>query len=164
MSYVCYHEGFYIFDSLDIARKNSVPSPHVAFSFWLLLYQSAVAITVLSITYYLIAKLFRQKNLRIIDFFGMVALARLPLLIAMGAVTLMLKVKPNLQYLALHPNIFTSLYNLFITTLILWQLAILFYALKEASGLSGNKLIIAAIVSLIIMSAVTEPLTMLFVY
>ena len=164
MSYVCWQEKFYIFSILDIARNTAVPHPKVAFTFWLLLYQNAVNIGVLALVYILMAKLFRQKNVRIIDFFGMVAVARLPSLIVMVGVILVLKFMPTLQFLAIRPNLITSIYSLFVNVVILWQLAIYFYALKEASGLTGNKLIFAAFSSLILGTILTEQLTMFFVY
>ena len=161
---ICWYEKFYIFSILDVARANAVSHPKVALTFWLLLYQSAVNIGVLGALYFIGAKFFRQKNLRIVDFVGMVALARFPLLIAMFFSMLMLKIKPHMHYLAIHPGAITSIYTLLMMAIILWQLTMYFYALKEASGLNKNKLIIVASFSIIIATVLTEQLTMIFVY
>ncbi|MSP53231.1 MAG: hypothetical protein EXR81_03140 [Gammaproteobacteria bacterium] len=163
-SYVCWYTNFYVIDIFDIAQRKSVPHPNVPYTFWLLIYQNAISWLTLSILYIVVAKLFQKKHLRITDFIGMVGLARLPFLFLMLLLLGIDFFQANYIPSFFYQTWLTALFQLFIYLLLFWQLALYFYALKEASGLTKNKLIFATIISLLIAFPLLRILTMIFVY
>lgn len=158
----CYSVG--VIGSLNA----SVIKSHIQPTFSLLLYQNLIVWLVLTLLFICFAKILQQKRLRLIDFFGTVALSRFPYLIMMIilAITrvthqsfLDIDITKGLQ---LHPSIFMSLFSAAIILCFIWEVVMYFYALKESSGLTGKKLWISFIVALILGEVITSPLTMIF--
>ncbi|MSP53230.1 MAG: hypothetical protein EXR81_03135 [Gammaproteobacteria bacterium] len=162
--------GFYaktyyvnIMTSIDVGMN---PNHQANYTFWLVLYQNIICCLSLSFGYLLFAKLFRQKGLRLIDFFGTVMLARIPFLfdtltdMAFKTFIPHFFTDPNIF---LRPSLLNSIFTLQNLLLGLWAIALYFYALKESSGLTGNKLWIAAIGSFLLATVISSELTMFFV-
>lgn len=154
---------------LSCLNASAVKNPNIEVNFFGLLYQNCVSWFVLSTLFILMSFLFKQKRLRIIDFFGTTALARFPYLFLTGYLALIRSLDPN--FLALdftkgldfHPSITKSIFGLILIVCVIWQIITYFYALKESSGLSGKKLWGGFIVSIVLGEMISFPLAMLFV-
>lgn len=161
-SFICVYERFYVFGIMNVAR--TVQDAKIPISFTLLVYQNVVSCLIISLLFIIMAKLFRKKNLRLLDFFSMVAVARVPFLIQLSTYMLMQWIAPSFVPSFIHPTLAGSIYFLLMYVTVLWQYAMYFYALKEASGLTGNKWIYAACISIVLASVLIEKITMLPVY
>lgn len=159
----CYSVG--VIGSLN---ASVIKSQNIQPTFSLLLYQNLIVWLVVTLLFICFAKILQQKRLRLVDFFGTVALSRFPYLIMMIilAITrlthqsfLDIDITKGLQ---LHPSILMSLFSAAITLCVIWEVVMYFYALKVSSGLTGKKLWISFIVALILGEIITSPLTMIF--
>jgi hypothetical protein len=159
----CYSVG--VMGSLN---ASVIKSQNIQPTFYLLLYQNLIVWLVMTLLFICFSKILQQKRLRLVDFFGTVALSRFPFLIMMIilAITrvthqsfLDIDITKGLQ---LHPSIFMSLFSAAIILCFIWEVVMYFYALKESSGLTGKKLWISFIAALILGEVITSPLTMLF--
>lgn len=153
---------------LQVLNGVVVKNPKTPLSFQLLLYQIFVSWLVLVALFYIAAKIFQQKKLRLLDFFGTVALSRFPYLV-MTIFTLIMRIlEPTFMNLditkgvQMHPSILASFVSIFIYFCVLWQIATYYYALKISSGLAGKKLWISFIVAILLGEAITQPLTSIF--
>lgn len=138
-------------------------------NFLLLLYQNVIACLSVSLVFLAAALLFKQKNIRVIDFFGTVALARFPLLISLFAVYLEMFLDPEFsdttnQGIQLHFRLDGILFNFIIFACLAWQILTYFFAYQESSGLTGKKLLISFIILLMISDSIAMPLTRWFLY
>lgn len=151
---------------LSFVSVKMIPNIKAPYTFLLLVYQNVITCLTLSVSYILFAKIFQQKRLRIIDFFGTVVFSRLPFLIYLMFLLLVQVAIPDFianPMAHFHPSWIVAIASLVNILLALWQIAIYFYALKESSGLTGNKLWISAIGSFVIATAISAKPTMFFV-
>ncbi len=81
MSYLGVVAKVYFPGILDCLNSSIVKNPKIPLSFFLLVYQNLVSWIVLTVLFIIAAKIFQQKRMRTIDFFGTVALSRFPFLI-----------------------------------------------------------------------------------
>ncbi|MCX7114312.1 MAG: hypothetical protein NTW08_00110 [Gammaproteobacteria bacterium] len=124
-------------------------------SFFLLLYQNAIACLTVSLMYFFVAKFFKAKRVRLIDFIGMVTLSRYPILISVFFTYLENLVRPELLHFDPAQG-FELRFSLFGTTSMvifmfcyIWQIATYFFALQESSGLTGRRLWMSFLVTMI---------------
>lgn len=168
MSYVGVLANVYFPGILQVLNGVVVKNPKIALSFHLLLYQILVSWLVLAALFFLAARMFQQKKLRLVDFFGTVALARFPYLIVTLFTWMMRVLNPTLMNVditkgvQMHPSLTASFVGIFIYLCVLWQIATYYYALKVSSGLTGKKIWISFIVTIVLGEAITQPLTTIF--
>lgn len=144
------------------AMKNITTQPN----FFLLFYQIVVSWLILAILFFVAARVFQQKRVRIIDFLGTVALARFPYLILTGFLSVIRVSNPafleiDIARSPLHPSLMMSLFALVVVSCVIWQIITYFFALKESSGLSGKKLWISFIAAIILGEVISSMLTTL---
>lgn len=157
----------YFVGILGCLNASAVTNPKYQLNFMVLLYQNLICWIVLSLLFIIAAKLFQQKRLRIIDFFGTVALSRYPYLviaiiisfIRLSHSTLLdVELKKGMQF---EFSWSVTLFGAALIIAVVWQIITYFYALKESSGLSGKKLWISFIAALVLGETITNVLTML---
>lgn len=119
----------------------------ITYSF--VLYQNIFVCVILSLFYYGASKFYKQKGLRLIDFFGMVTLSRYPYLIQAFLSYIIFMIAPTTRLTRGRTPfvIFDIIGGVIVMGCVIWQLTTYFFALKEASGLSGKKLFTAYIIS-----------------
>lgn len=168
MSYVGVIAKVYFPGVLTLLNGSVVANQQLAINFFLLAYQNLVACLVLAGLFMSAAKIFQQKRVRMIDFFGTVALARFPLLILTLCMAIIRVVNPEFLALdlskgiPLHPSLVMSVLSGITICLFIWQIAAYFYALKVSSGLIGKRLWFSFIVSLILGECIASPLATIF--
>jgi len=119
---------------------------HVKPNFLLLLYQNMAAVVLVSTLFLASALFFRQKGIRVIDFFGTVALARYPIFICLLSTMVHQLLKPELftqdfsQGYELHFDLINTLSTLLFLACFIWQIVTYFFALKESSGFEDKRL------------------------
>lgn len=159
----------YFMGILSCLNASVIINPKYQLNFTILFLQNLICWSVLSLLFLIAAKLFQQKRLRTIDFFGTVALARFPYLIIVIIVCIMRITHSSLLDVELTKGYqfkFSWALSLFGTVMIIaaiWQIVTYFYALKESSGLSGKKLWISFIAAIVLGEMITNVLTMLIV-
>ena len=169
MSYLGSVGKFYSVGVIGSLNASVVTHSHVQPTFLLIVYQNSVVWFVISVFFLVFSKMFQQKRLRIIDFFGTVALARFPFLILTTLLVIMCFINPSIMNvdfkkgLDLHPSLFMSVFGVGVVLCFIWEIVSYFYALKESSGLVGKKLWISFIVALVLSEIIVSPLTMIFV-
>lgn len=166
MSYAGLQAKIYYTGIMSMTSIANIPTPKGSYSFLLLIYQNFVCCLSLSLAYVVCALVFRQKRLRLIDFIGTVAVSRMPFLVMTLYLIIIQAITPDFAastVVQLHSPWLSATTNLLSMLFAAWQLAIYFYALKESSGLTGNKLWISAIVSFVVAAAVSGELTMIFI-
>ena len=125
------------------------------------LYQNALAVVVLSLLYYAFSKFYKQKSLRIIDFFGTVALARFPLFVQSILGNIMTAIDPTMRR-SPHESILSIIGWFYVLGCFIWLIVTYFYALKESSGLTGKKLWISYVGSVAIGEIICALLTRMY--
>ncbi|MBA2711156.1 MAG: hypothetical protein H0U57_11260 [Tatlockia sp.] len=139
-------------------------------NFILLLYQNTVAILTLALLFFLISKLYKQKNLRIIDFLGTVALARFPILISLIFTFFDRYIEPDsykMDYskgIELHITLSSLLVNFIVMGALAWIIMTYLFAFKESSGLQDKKLWIGFATVMIVGELIALILTRWFLY
>jgi hypothetical protein len=165
MSYFATKAKIYLLSAFSFVPESYLHYNKISITFWLSVYQNVVCWILFSIVFLLFAKLFRQKNLRIIDFISYVGLARIPTFLIVLLTYLVQRISPdfftNKQY---YPSILSSCGFIIELTAVVWQLILYFNALKEASGLIAGKLWLTVLLSFIIVTTVAFQLTMLPFY
>lgn len=147
-----------------LSFKNAKINPNFLFLF----YENIVACFSLTLFFLATAKIFKQKRIRIIDFFGTVTLARFPYLILVASEAALQVIKPALfdfdpaKNFEFHFSFILFMSNIFWTFCYMWQIATYFYALKESSGLTGKKLWISFLISIIFCEMLGLYLTRIF--
>lgn len=137
-------------------------------SFLLLLYQNFINCFMLGLLYYIVAKFFKQKNIRIIDFFGTVFLSRFPLLILTIVVTTISLIKANIisydvaQNGHFRPTTMSTILQATYYLCTVWQTITYFFAYKESSGLSANRLWISFILIIVFGDIAATQLSLIF--
>ena len=154
--------GLLDFLSVDVVGYTKIP-----FGFLLLIYQNTVSWLVLTIIFWVTAKILQQKHIRIIDFFGTVALARFPsliFLVLLSIARIFSPLNPNAseRFFLTHNSLATNILHLIMYLFGVWQVATYFSALKESSGLTGKKLWIGFCVAIVVAEAISQPLTRIF--
>ncbi len=164
MSYLGSIAKIYFDGSFGSSIASSFNDLKVHPTFFILLYQCLVSWVVLSVFYIALAKLFRQKRIRIIDFFGTVALSRYPYLILTSIMVLISILNPayfNIDvthgYHYQQPSFTDVILDYTWNVCFIWQIATYFFALKESSGLTSTKLWLAFIVTI----SVGEPISIM---
>ncbi|MFA6409425.1 MAG: hypothetical protein WCW01_04550 [Gammaproteobacteria bacterium] len=154
---------------LNLVNSSSVVSHKIPFSFLLLTYQNLVSWLAVTIIFLITARIWQQKRIRIIDFFGTVALSRFPFLILIILLSIIQIFHPSTLardaskgWYPLHPTLMMDMVHLAVDVCAIWQITIYFSALKESSGLTGKKLWLSFIAAMIAAEAIAEPLTMIF--
>ena len=170
LSYFGVAAKVYFFDMFSMINSTILAKQTMHSVFLYLLYQNTLIWLVPASLFFIATKFSQQKNIRIIDFLGTVAFARLPMLIMLGLTRLLQFTNPELfafdmsKGLPLHsPSpIISAVFGAIFLLGIAWQIAIYFYALKESSGLVGKQLWLRFLVSVGLSEAILIPLTTLF--
>jgi hypothetical protein len=133
--------------SLSISRAGFVQHQTMFPGFFLLTCQFLAFWFIFSLGFALTAKLFRKK-IRLIDFFGTIGFAYYPSIFSAAITAITQSVNPS--FLASLKDMATQTPPLFSPSIIayiilvmifqVWQIATLFYAFKESSGLTSKKL------------------------
>lgn len=168
MSYLGTIAKVYFPGIIDCLNSSVVKNPKMPLSFIFLFYQNIVCWFLLSILFILIAKFLQNKKLRMIDFFGTVALARFPFLFLALFLSIIQLVDPSFMNIdiskgiQIHMSFSMILFSLLTIGFGIWQIATYFYALKVSSGLVGKKLWISFILAIVLGEAISWQLTTLF--
>lgn len=167
MSYIGVLAKLYYSAILDITNATEVLHPKVPLSFLVLLYQNLVIWILLSAVYIIIAKIFRAKKVRIVDFLGTTALARYPYFFFTILFFITQLFVPNFSLYDtakgyIHPNILMMLLGVIFLLCGIWQLVAYYYAFKESSGLTHKKLWIGFVVSMLIAEIASLKLAEIF--
>lgn len=136
-------------------------SKEIKISYLFLLYETLVSWIVLSSLYFAFAKIFKQKNLRAIDFFGSVAFSRYPYLIQAALTNVVFLIDPTIRRSG-HISVMSLVNDALILSCFFWQMLTYFFALQVSSGLVGKKLWISFMGSIAIGEIVTALLTRSF--
>lgn len=165
VSYVGFRANIYFVNILSYDPASWFSHPKTPYTYLFLLYQNTVCVLSLSLSYLLFAKIFKQKRLRVLDFFSTVTLAQLPYLIGLILFLWLTTFDPAAasKSAQFHPNLLSSLQSALNSITSVWLITVWFYALKESSGLSGNKLWISFIGSLVLAATLSTVLNMIFV-
>lgn len=160
----------YFSSVLSVFNASVVKNAKIGTVFSFLLYQNVIILIVLSSILYISARLLKQKQVRLIDFIGTIALSRFPYLFF----TFFLAITRVLNPQILNVNLEEGLqFNLSLPTILLsaigivcvvWQIITYFYAFKESSGLSGKKLWTSFVTCLLIAELFCSFILMLPVY
>ena len=159
-----YYDGVFGYFVAESLKTTITPG------FTLLLYQNIVACLSITVIFLAVAIFFRQKNIRIIDFFGTVALSRYPILISLLFTMLEKYLKPEnfiqdvSKGIELHISIIGIIGHFVFFICLIWQIMTYFSALKEASGLQGKKLWTGFIIAIILSDVIAGILTRFFFY
>jgi len=168
MSYLGVIAKVYFPGILDCLNSSIVSNPKIPLNFFLLAYQNIVSWFVLSILFIIAAKICHQKRMRIIDFFGTVALARFPFLVLVVFLSIVRVLNPSFMDIDLthgfqiQKSFMTPMFGTVVVICAIWQITTYFYALKESSGLSGKKLWISFISAIILGEMLSSTLTVFF--
>ncbi|MBS0287554.1 MAG: hypothetical protein JSR17_09670 [Proteobacteria bacterium] len=152
---------------LGILNSSMIKNPNIGTDFLFLLYQNAVIWLVLTLLFIMAAKICQQKSVRIIDFMGTVALSRFPYLILTAFLAMMRVQNPRFMDvgmengLQLKPSLLAITFSSVVIICAVWHIVTYLYALKESSGLSGKKLWLSFIASILIGEIVTNFITMM---
>lgn len=169
MSYLGVIAKIYFPGILDCLNGSFVKNPRSELNFYVLAYQNMISWLILSILFLISAKIFRQKRIRAIDFFGTVAFSRFPYLIFTAFLSSIRLINPSFMEIdmakgiQLHPSLMTGLFSLVLSFCLIWQITTYFYALKESSGLVNKKLWTSFIVSIILGEVISSILSSVFV-
>lgn len=168
MSYIGVAADVYFTSILDCLNAANMKHMQVLRPYFtLLLSQNMINWLVLSATFILAAVIFRQKRIRVVDFLGTVALARFPYLILTALIAIVWIINPSLLNFDLTKT--TTTYDFSLSAAFIdfmwqfcyaWQITTYFFALKESSGLTGNKLWIGFFIALFTAEQISHALGM----
>lgn len=121
--------------------------------------ENSVNTATLALVYYLCALIGRQRNLRLIDFAGSVAFSRLPYALFAGVAMFFSDLThhraeqpPNIQIVAI---------SIIAIVFLIWNLLLVFSALKESSGMKGKALWTSYILGVVVAEAISYVLNVL---
>ena len=166
MSYLGVIAKCYSIGIIGCLNASVVQNPKMHATYFVLLYQNSIVWLVMTFLYITFAKTFQQKRLRLVDFFGTVALSRFPFFIIMLVLAITRTLNPNIMNvdltkgLQLHPSLFMTLLSAVLIICFIWQVVTYFFALKESSGLTGKNLWISYIAAMILGEVIASSLTM----
>lgn len=134
-------------------------------NFKLLLMQNIIDWLVLSTVFLIAALLLKQKRIRVIDFYGTVALARFPYIILSLFIALVWIISPQSLNFDLTDKTMKFEFS-YIGKLLdfmwqfcyAWLITTYFFAFKESSGLNGTRLWIGFVISLFIADQIAHPI------
>ena len=140
MSYIGVLAKVYFLGPLSIINSSAVVKQTTNIGFLLLAYQNIISWLILSILFIIAAKILQKKELRIIDFFGTVSLAKFPLLLFTVIISVTRMIDPTIldidmtKGIPLHTSIEHVIHLVCIgMVLFVWQIITYFYAMKESS-------------------------------
>lgn len=155
MSYIGVYAGVFFEgvtgSTIASSFKNAKVQPNLLF----LLYENAVTFFSLTFCFVVAAKILGQKRIRLIDFFGTVAFSRLPYLLLVSYIVLERWLRPSLYNFdpakdyEFHFSIAAMLSNSLWSFFYVWQIVLYYHALKVSSGLTGKKLWISFLISIV---------------
>ncbi len=169
MSYLGVIAKVYFPGVIDCLNSAVVKNPRIPLSFSVLLYQNIICWFVLSILFFIGAKIFQGKKIRSIDFFGTVAFARFPFLLLTVLISIIQIVNPSFMNIDItkgipsHMSFGMILFSLFAVGFGVWQITTYFFALKVSSGLTGRKLWMIFITAIVLGEAISWPLNNIFI-
>lgn len=169
-SYMGVLAKLYFLGPLTIINATAVVKQSREIGFLLLAYQNIICLLLLTTLFFIAAKILQNKKIRLIDFLGTLSLARFPLLFFTVIVSFARRMNPTIldfdmsQGIPLHAHSSIGFVILAVTgmALIVWEIILYFYAMKESSGLVGKKLWLGFIISLIVSELIAFPLTTWF--
>jgi hypothetical protein len=167
MSYVGVLAKVYFPGILECLNAAVVTHPKRELNFLLLLSQNLSSWLLLTVIFIVATKILTKQSIRIIDFFGTVALSRYPYLVLTGVIAIIQWLNPAFMHVDLtkgfpiEPSVAMSAFGIFTIMCWLWQLTTYFFALKESSGLSGRKLWGGFIASIVAGEALSFPIATL---
>ncbi|MBP9777662.1 MAG: hypothetical protein KBD25_00605 [Rickettsiaceae bacterium] len=168
MSFLAVIANVYILSPLSILNASAILNSKMQPNVLLLLYQNIISWLGLSGLFILVAFTFKQKGIRLIDFFGTVALAKFPYLILTLTFAILQIVNPGFMHiditqgLKIEHSMTSTLLISIMSICVIWQIVLYFHAFKESSGMTGAKLWIGFVVSIIISEMMMYPLTTIF--
>ena len=168
MSYLGVIAKVYFTGILSILNSVVIKNPKIQLNFFLLLYQNMVCWLVMSSLFIMAAKISRKKGIRIVDFFGTVALARFPYLIFTAFISIIQIIDPAFMNIDIskgvqfHMSFTMILFGFVMFFCVIWQVTTYFYALKESSGLTEKHLWISFVTVLVLGEAISSMLTTIF--
>ncbi|MBI2786847.1 MAG: hypothetical protein HYX60_11335 [Legionella longbeachae] len=168
MSYMGVLAKLYFLGPLTTINASAVVKQSMDIGFLLLAYQNIICLLILTTLFFIAAKMLQNKKLRIIDFLGTLSLARFPLLLFTVIVNFARMINPTIldidmsKGIPLHSSMGLKILGVIGTVLIVWQIILYFYAMKESSGLVGKKLWLGFILPLIAGELIAFPLTTWF--
>jgi hypothetical protein len=97
----------------------------------------------------------RQRNLRFVDFIGSALFARAPYTIFLMVLAVLSPIVPDLlpRKEAAHPSLAVLALAVLAIGFLAWQMTLMFFALKESSGLKGKALWICYVAGIVIAEA-----------
>lgn len=146
---------------------SNFPNTKIPPNFLLLLYQNLVSCSLLAVLYFVTAKFLHQKKIRVIDFFGTVLLSRFPMLFFTAIVAIITVVNTNATHYNVagaadfRPTILSTVQNASFLLATVWQIITYFFALKESSGLVGNRLWLSFIFIILLGNIAGEQLSLM---
>ena len=158
----------YYLSSMVTLNATALAKQTISHPFAFLLYQNVACWFVLATLLMIAAKILQKNKIRIIDFFGTVALARFPTLIITLYVMIGRAIAPNLWNIdmskgfPLHFSASQYLVSIPASIIAIWQAVIYFYAYKESSGLTGKKLWLSFLGTMVIAECIAQPVTTFF--
>lgn len=168
MSYTGVLAGLYFWGPLTTINASIVVKQNMHIGFLLLAYQNIICCLILTVLFFMAAKILTKKKLRIIDFLGTVSLGRFPLALFTIVMSIARMIDPRIldidmgQGIPLHSSMGLYILAVIGMVIIAWQIITYFYAMKESSGLVGKKLWLGFIVSLVTGELIALPLTTWF--
>lgn len=135
------------------------------YTFSELLFQNTVAVLTVAGVFFGGALILKQRNLRLVDFLGFVALSRLPYALFILVLFLLGPIFPGLLPRttdATKGGGIVALAVLSITALV-WQMILMFSAQKDASGLKGKLLWISFVFGLVVAEAISYGLNFILI-
>jgi len=169
ISYLGVIAKFYYPSVLSSLDALVVKNPKVPLNFFLLAYQNFVIWLLLTVIFFLVAKILKQRGIRAVDFFGTVALSRFPTLVYTAISAIVWLVYPAVMYVdinqgyPIHQTTAMALMDVFYAVCSVWQLAIYFFAFKVSSGLVGKKLYLSFIFSILLAETISTLVTSIFI-
>lgn len=157
-----YFAGF-----LSCIAASNFPNVKVAPNFLILVYQNFVSCSLLAVLYFVAAKFLHQKKIRVIDFLGTVFLSRFPMLFFTSVVAIITVINTHASHYNaaqagdFRPTIISTILNASFMLATVWQIITYFFALKESSGLIGNRLWLSFIFIIILGNIAGEQLCLM---
>ena len=164
-SYLGVKAGLYYFGPVSVINASALAKQNIQHLFLFLLYQNVAIWLVLAVSLMTAAKILQKNTIRVIDFFGTVALARFPTLLITICTCLIRVFYPGLLEIdmskgyPIHGTLTQYLVTMILTVFIVWQVFTYFYAFKESSGLLGKKLLWGFIGVIILVQFIALPIT-----
>lgn len=168
MSFIGVYAGVYFEGVTGSTIASSFKNAKVQPNFLFLLYENAVTCLSLTFCFVVAAKIFGQKRIRLIDFLGTVTFSRLPYLILVTYIVIERWLRPSFYNFdpakdyEFHFSIISMLSNSLWSLFYVWQIALYYHALKESSGLTGKKLWISFLISIVLCEIAGLYLTRVF--